>query len=137
MKKINLAEKFALIQDQWRPRIVAELNGQHIRLAKIQGDFDWHAHEDEDECFLIVAGSMRLELRDDVVELGQGEIFVVPAGVEHRPSADEECQVLLFEPANTVNTGSSKTETEITIDVRGRRLRARVVRMPFYKRPRS
>ena len=114
MKKINLAEKFAQIQDHWHPRVVAQLNGQDVRLTKIEGSFDWHAHEHEDEFFLIVAGSMRMQLRDSTIELTAGEILVVPAGVEHRPFAESECQILLFEPSSTVNTGSSQTERTLS-----------------------
>ena len=106
-KKINLAEKFARFSEHWSPKIIAGLNGQHVKLVKFQGAFVWHQHEHEDELFLVVAGSFRMEFRDRVVELRAGEILVVPRGVEHRPVADEEVSVLLFEPAATVNTGSA------------------------------
>lgn len=106
MEKIALAEKLALVRDTWNPRIIAELNGQHVKLVKLLGEFVWHAHEREDEMFLVLRGRMRIELRDRTVELGEGEAFVVPRGVEHRPVADEECAALLFEPASTVNTGA-------------------------------
>lgn len=108
--KVNLAEKLAKFSDHWHPRIVGELNGQHVKLAKIQGAFDWHHHENEDELFLVVNGRMDLELRDQTIHLEEGEFFIVPRGVEHRPVADEECHILLFEPAGTRNTGTRTTE---------------------------
>jgi len=104
---INLAEKFAQIRETWSPRIVAELNGQHVKLAKLHGEFIWHSHADEDELFLVIAGRLRIELRDGALDLGPGEMAVIPRGVEHRPVAAEEVQVLLFEPASTVNTGTA------------------------------
>lgn len=115
MNKINLAEKFSRIDDHWCPRIAAELNGQHVKLAKIKGDFPWHKHDNEDELFLVAKGCMRIEFRDSVVHLEAGEMLVVPRGVEHRPVADEEAHLVLFEPATTVNTGDvsdSKTIRE-------------------------
>jgi mannose-6-phosphate isomerase-like protein (cupin superfamily) len=110
MGKINLQEKLASFSDHWSPRIIAELNGQHVKLAKFQGPFVWHQHENEDELFLVVKGRFRMELRDGDVWLEEGEIFVVPRGVEHRPVAEEEVQVLLFEPASTLNTGNVESE---------------------------
>jgi mannose-6-phosphate isomerase-like protein (cupin superfamily) len=104
--RISLAEKLAAISAHWQPKIVAELNGQQVKLAKIEGEFVWHHHEAEDELFLVLAGRLRLELRDRVVELGPGEMAVVPRGVEHRPVADDEVHLLLFEPASTLNTGN-------------------------------
>jgi mannose-6-phosphate isomerase-like protein (cupin superfamily) len=106
MQKLNVSEKLALVSDHWHPRIVAELNGQHVKVVKLQGEFVWHAHEKEDEMFLVVRGRMRIDFRDGTVELGEGDALVVPRGVEHRPAAAEECSVLLFEPAGTVNTGA-------------------------------
>ena len=106
-KKINLAEKFARFAEHWSPKIIAELNGQHVKLVKFRGEFVWHQHEHEDELFLVVAGSFRMEFRDRAIALRAGEILVVPRDVEHRPVADEEVSVLLFEPAATVNTGSA------------------------------
>lgn len=106
MEKLNVSEKLALVSDHWHPRIVAELNGQHVKVVKLRGEFVWHAHEQEDEMFLVVRGHMRIDFRDGTVELGEGDAIVVPRGVEHRPAADEECSVLLFEPAGTVNTGA-------------------------------
>lgn len=106
MEKVNLAEKFALINEHWRPKVVGELNGQEVKLVKIKGEFPWHQHEAEDEMFLAVKGNFRLEFRDKTVELKQGEFTIVPRGVEHRPVADEEAEVLLFEPAQLLNTGN-------------------------------
>lgn len=105
--RISLDEKFALIQKHWSPRIVGELNGQHVRLAKFRGEFVWHHHEHEDELFLVHRGRLRMEFRDGHVDLETGDMIVVPRGVEHRPVADEEVEVLLFEPAGTKNTGSA------------------------------
>ena len=110
MEKVNLTEKFALFSDHWHPRIVGELNGQHVKLAKILGTFDWHLHDQEDELFLVVKGRMDLEMRDRTVSLGEGEFFIVPKGVEHRPVAEDECHILLFEPAGTLNTGNITSE---------------------------
>jgi len=106
MEKVSLREKLASFSDPWHPRIVAELNGQHVKVVKLRGAFTWHHHEREDELFLVVRGSFRMEFRDRTVDLREGEFVVVPRGVEHRPVADEEAEVLLFEPAGTVNTGN-------------------------------
>jgi mannose-6-phosphate isomerase-like protein (cupin superfamily) len=106
MDKINLAEKLSRFDDPWSPRIVAELNGQQVKLVKLEGEFIWHHHDDEDELFLVLAGTLRMEFRDRAVEIGPGELIVVPRGVEHRPCADGEVHVLLFEPASTLNTGN-------------------------------
>lgn len=108
MDKINLAEKLALIDHPWSPRVAAEINGQHVRLVKLLGEFVWHHHEHEDELFLVVRGSFRMQFRDREVVLNEGEMIAVPRGVEHRPVADAECSVLLFEPATTLNTGSAR-----------------------------
>ena len=110
MKKVSLAEKFALINEHWRPKVVGELNGQEVKLVKFQGEFPWHHHEAEDEMFLAVKGSFRIEFRDKTVELAPGEFVIVPRGVEHRPVADEEVEVLLFEPKNVLNTGNVEDE---------------------------
>lgn len=116
MNKINLRDKLSLIEDHWNPRIAAELNGQYVKLVKFQGPFTWHHHENEDELFMVVKGRFRMEYRDagadESVWLEEGEMIVVPRGVEHRPVADEECEVLLFEPISTLNTGN--TENELT-----------------------
>lgn len=103
---IRLAAKFAAFDDHWRPRIVAELNGQQVKVVKFQGAFDWHHHEHEDELFLVHRGRFRMEYRDGAVEVRAGEMLVVPRGVEHRPVAEEEVEVVLFEPASTLNTGN-------------------------------
>lgn len=108
--KVNLAEKFALINDHWRPKVVGELNGQEVKLVKFQGEFPWHHHENEDEMFLAMKGNFRIEFRDKTVELSEGEFVIVPKGVEHRPVADEEVEVLLFEPKNVLNTGNIEDE---------------------------
>jgi mannose-6-phosphate isomerase-like protein (cupin superfamily) len=110
---INLAEKFASFDEKWSPRVVAELNGQQVRLAKLEGPFVWHHHENEDELFLVVHGRLTLRLRDRDVHLGPGEMFVVPRGVEHQPVAEEECHVVLFEPAETLNTGNVENERTV------------------------
>ncbi len=104
--KINLAEKFALITEHWRPKVVGELNGQEVKLVKFKGAFPWHHHEGEDEMFLALKGNFRIEFRDKTVELSEGEFVIVPRGVEHRPVAENEVEVLLFEPKNVLNTGN-------------------------------
>ena len=106
MTKVNLSEKFSRFDDLWNPKIVAELNGQHVKLAKIKGEFVWHTHDNEDEMFLVIKGSMTIELRDHRVTLNEGEFFIVPRGVEHRPIAVDEAHIMLFEPAGTLNTGT-------------------------------
>ncbi len=119
MQPINLADKFALFSEQWSPRIIAELNGQQVKLAKLEGEFVWHAHADEDELFLVVRGTLTMEFRDrPPVELREGELLVVPRGVEHRPSAAAECHVLLFEPAATKHTGDTVSERTVTVQNR-------------------
>ena len=110
MQKVNLAEKFALIDEHWRPKVVGELNGQEVKLVKFIGEFPWHHHEQEDEMFLAVRGSFRIEFRDRTVELNEGEFVIVPRGVEHRPVAESEVEVLLFEPKNVLNTGNIEDE---------------------------
>lgn len=104
--KVTLAQKLNQIPDHWNPRIVGELNGQQVKLAKFKGPFMWHHHEHEDEFFLVVKGSFDMEFRDKTVTLHPGEFLIVPRGVEHRPVAHQEAEVLLFEPASTVNTGN-------------------------------
>jgi mannose-6-phosphate isomerase-like protein (cupin superfamily) len=106
MKKVNLAEKLAMFDEHWNPKIVGELNGQHVKLVKMLGEFVWHHHDDEDELFLVVKGRFRMEYRDRSEWIEEGEFVVVPRSVEHRPVADEEAQVMLFEPASTLNTGN-------------------------------
>jgi len=105
MNAINLAEKFAQVPGPYVPRIVGELNGQYVKLVRFEGPFVMHSHPNEDEMFLVVQGSFRMEYRDRSVDVRAGEFVIVPRGVEHRPVADAECQVLLFEPATTLNTG--------------------------------
>jgi mannose-6-phosphate isomerase-like protein (cupin superfamily) len=107
LTKVNLDERLSRIPDHWQPRIVAELNGQHVKLARLLGEFTWHSHQDEDELFLVLEGSLRMELRDGAIVVEPGEFLVVPRGVEHRPVADDEVRVLLFEPAGTLNTGDA------------------------------
>ena len=107
---INIASKYAEFSEHWAPRIIAQMNDYHVKLAKIQGDFVWHSHKETDEVFLIIAGQMTLEFRDGKVDLGQGEMYVVPKGIAHKPSAREECQIMLIEPAGTANTGDEGGE---------------------------
>ena len=111
--KINLAEKFSRFSEHWSPKVVADLNGQQVKLVKFQGEFVWHHHEHEDELFFVVRGSFRMEFRDRVVELREGELIVVPRGVEHRPVAEHEVCVMLFEPATTLNTGNAGGERTV------------------------
>ena len=106
MNKVNIAEKLARFDESWQPKIVGELNGQQVKLVKFQGPFVWHHHQQEDELFLVAKGRFRMEFRDRQVWLEEGEFLIVPHGVEHRPVADEEAHVLLFEPASTLNTGN-------------------------------
>ena len=113
MEKVNVAQKLALFSDYWNPRIVAELNGQLVKVVKLKGPFVWHQHAGEDEMFLVVQGDLRMEFRDRAVELGVGEFIVVPRGVEHRPVAEDEVAVLLFEPASTLNTGDVQNERTV------------------------
>jgi mannose-6-phosphate isomerase-like protein (cupin superfamily) len=105
MDKVNLAREFAKISEYWSPVVAAELNGQEVRLAKFKGEYDWHRHANEDELFLVVRGSVRLDLEDRSIELAEGEFFVVPKGVQHRPVASGEADVMLFEPRTTIRTG--------------------------------
>lgn len=113
MDKVNIAAKLARIDQHWSPRIVAELNGQEVKLVKFQGEFVWHKHDAEDELFLVISGRFRMEFRDRAVWLEQGEMLVVPRGVEHRPIAENEVSVMLFEPAGTLNTGDVENERTV------------------------
>jgi mannose-6-phosphate isomerase-like protein (cupin superfamily) len=118
MDKVRLAEKFAAFSDHWSPRIVGELNGQHVKIVKFQGDFIWHRHDDEDELFLVVHGSFRMDYRDESgaersMDIREGELVIMPRGVEHRPCAAEEVHVMLFEPAGTLNTGNVRSERTV------------------------
>ncbi len=112
MNKVNLAEKFSQFTEHWTPKIVGELNGQHVKLARLKGEFVWHKHDQEDELFFVVEGVLKIEFRDKTVTLHNGEFIVVPKGIEHKPVANEEVLVMLFEPATTLNTGN--TENELT-----------------------
>ena len=116
MDKVNIAQKLSLFDEHWHPHIVGELNGQYVKLVKFSGPFVWHHHEHEDELFLVIKGRFRIEFRDRDVWLEEGEFMIVPRGVEHRPVAEEEAHVLLFEPASTLNTGNvtdALTRTEL------------------------
>ncbi|MCB0472988.1 MAG: cupin domain-containing protein [Flavobacteriaceae bacterium] len=109
MKTVNLKEKFSLFNEYWSPKIVGELNGQQVKLAKLKGEFVWHKHDQEDELFLVIKGSLTMAFKDKTITLNEGELLIVPRGVEHKPVAEEEVQVLLFEPATTINTGDAKS----------------------------
>ena len=113
MDKVNLAEKLGRIREQWQPKIVGELNGQQVKLVKFEGPFVWHHHDAEDELFYVVRGRFRMEFRDQTVWVEQGEFIIVPRGVEHRPVADVEAEVMLFEPATTLNTGNVRNERTV------------------------
>ncbi|MCK5810847.1 MAG: cupin domain-containing protein [Cocleimonas sp.] len=105
MKKVNLSEKLSLLNDFWKPKIIGELNQQVIKLAKLKGEFVWHQHKNEDEMFMVITGSLTIKLRDQTIELNEGEFFIIPSGVEHLPIAKEEVHILLFEPKTTIKTG--------------------------------
>lgn len=108
---VNLNQKFSLFTEHWRPKVIAKLNGQEVKVVKFKGEFVWHHHQDQDELFLVWKGKFRIEFRDRIVELKQGELFVVPKGVEHRTVAEEEVEVIIFEPAETLNTGNVSDNT--------------------------
>ncbi|MBS71840.1 MAG: cupin [Thermoplasmata archaeon] len=105
MEKINLKEKLSMFSEHWSPKIVAEMNDYHIKLVKIKGDFVWHNHDDTDETFIVIEGKMKIEFEDKTIELNEGEMYVVPKGVNHKPFAEEECKIMLIEPTGVVNTG--------------------------------
>ena len=113
MKKLNLADKFSQFSEQWQPKIIGELDNYDIKIARIQGEFDWHSHADTDELFLIVNGEMTMGLRDGDVDLRAGEIYVVPKGVEHKPYAEKECQILMLERKGTLNTGEAESDRTV------------------------
>ena len=113
MDKIDVAAKLALVHDYWTPHIIAELNGQHVKVVKLKGEFVWHRHEHEDELFYVLDGRLVIELRDGAITLDRGELCVVPRGVEHRPVAADEVHVLLFEPAGTRNTGNVENDRTV------------------------
>ncbi len=115
MEKVNLDQKFSLFSEHWSPKIVGELNGQHVKLAKLKGEFVWHKHDEEDELFFVVKGSFKMEYRDRTVVVNENEFLIVPKGVEHKPLAEEEVWVMLFEPASTLNTGN--IESDLTKNV--------------------
>ena len=107
--KVDLTEKFSLFSEPWQPKIVGEVNGMHVKLARLQGAFEWHSHEKEDELFFVVEGVLIMKFRDRTERITQGQFIIVPAGVEHLPSSEgEECQIMLFEPASTLNTGEGE-----------------------------
>lgn len=113
MEKVNLIQKFSLFTDHWNPRIVGELNGQHVKLVK--GEFVWHKHDHEDELFFVIKGSFKMEFREKSIVVNENEFLIVPKGVEHRPVAVEEVSIMLFEPATTLNTGDAKSELTKTV----------------------
>jgi mannose-6-phosphate isomerase-like protein (cupin superfamily) len=114
-EKISITEKLSLIQDHWNPKIVGELNCQHVKLVKFQGEFVWHKHDGEDELFYVLKGKFDMHFRDKKITINENEFLIVPKGIEHKPCAAEEVSVMLFEPASTLNTGN--TRTELTRDV--------------------
>ena len=115
MKKINIAEKLSLFSDHYNPRIVGELNGQQVKLVKLKGEFVWHKHDNEDELFYVLDGTLRMELRDKAIEINKDEFLIVPRGVEHKPVADNEVSLMLFEPATTLNTGDAESNLTKTV----------------------
>ena len=110
IKKINISQKLSQFKDHWNPRIIGELNYQHVKLAKLKGEFIWHKHDDEDEMFLVLKGTLKIAFRDRVEIIKENEIIIVPKGVEHKPIAEEEVSIMLFEPATTINTGALENE---------------------------
>jgi mannose-6-phosphate isomerase-like protein (cupin superfamily) len=114
MDKVNIAQKFSMIDDLWSPKVIAELNGQYVKLAKLKGEFVWHHHEVEDELFLVTKGRLLIKFRDRDVWLEEGELVVIPAGAEHKPVAEEEAHVLFFEPQTTLNTGNVQDERTLS-----------------------
>lgn len=112
--KVNLQQKFAQIHEHWQPRIAGELNGQLVKLAKLQGEFVAHTHDEEDELFFVISGTLFIELQDQTLEINPGEFVVIPKGVEHKPYANEEVELLLFEPATTLNTGDKVNDMTVT-----------------------
>ena len=118
MNKVNIEEKLASFQDYWNPRIVGELNGQQVKLVKFKGEFVWHKHDHEDELFYVVKGSFKMEFRDKTVEINEKEFLIVPKGIEHKPVAESEVSIMLFEPSSTLNTGNIQNElTKKTLDI--------------------
>tara|TARA_B100001750_G_C15514406_1_gene605929 strand:+ start:3323 stop:3706 length:384 start_codon:yes stop_codon:yes gene_type:complete len=117
MKKINLKEKLSKFSDHWSPKIIAEMNDYQFKLVKIKGDFVWHNHADTDEVFIVVEGKMKIEFENETVELNEGEMYVVPKGVEHKPFAEDECKIMLVEPRGVVNTGNTEGDLTASNDV--------------------
>lgn len=113
MEKVNIKEKFGLFNEHWSPKVIGELNGQAVKIAKVKGEFVWHDHADEDELFLIIKGQLKLEFRDKTVVLNEGEMLIIPRGIEHKPIAEEECWLMLFEPIATKHTGDVKHELTV------------------------
>ena len=113
MEKISLKKKFNLFNDHWSPKIIGELNGQHVKLAKLKGEFVWHSHEHEDEMFFVVKGQLKIEFRDKTVVLDEGEMIIIPRGVEHYPIAEQEVHLMLFEPTNIKHTGEVNHELTV------------------------
>lgn len=117
MEKINLKEKLSKFSDHWSPKIIAEMNDYQFKLVKIKGDFVWHNHADTDEVFIVVEGKMKIEFENETVELNEGEMYVVPKGVEHKPFAEDECKIMLVEPRGVVNTGNTEGDLTASNDV--------------------
>ena len=117
MKKINLEQKFSLFNEQWTPKIIAELNDYQIKIVKVEGDFVWHDHSDTDEFFFVIEGTLFIEFESETMELNAGELYVVPKGVQHRPFAHGECKVMLIEPRGVVNTGEASSDLTASNDI--------------------
>ena len=117
MGKINLNEKLSMFSEHWSPKIVAEMNDYHIKLVKIKGDFVWHNHEDTDEVFIVIEGNMKIEFEKKTVELNEGEMYVVPKGVNHKPFAESECKIMIIEPSGVVNTGNIESNLTASNEV--------------------
>ena len=117
MEKINLKEKLSKFSDHWSPKVIAEMNDYQFKLVKIEGDFGWHHHEDTDEVFIVIEGKMKIEFENETVELNEGDRYVVPKGVEHKPRAENECKVMLVEPRGVVNTGNTEGDLTASNDI--------------------
>ena len=117
MAKINFDEKLTKFSDHWSPRVIAEMNDYQFKLVKLEGEFDWHDHSDTDEVFIVIEGSMKIEMEDKVVELNSGEMYVVPKGVTHKPTAEKECKIMLVEPKGVINTGEADSDLTAENDV--------------------
>ena len=117
MNKINLKEKFSKLSDHWSPKVIAEMNDYQFKLVKIQGEFVWHNHDDTDETFIVIEGEMKIEFENETLQLNEGDMFVVPKGVEHKPWAGNECKVMIIEPRGVLNTGNSEGDLTASNDV--------------------